>query len=49
MRAIVFRAPSEVSVEELPDPRIEAPGTAIMRITTGHRTAEEGHHDGHRA
>ena len=34
MRAIVYKGPNEVSVETVPDPRIESPGDAIVRITS---------------
>jgi glutathione-independent formaldehyde dehydrogenase len=34
MKAIVYRGPYSVSVEEVPDPRIETPLDAIVRITT---------------
>lgn len=34
MRAVVWKAPYQVSVEEVEDPRIEAPGDALVRLTT---------------
>jgi len=34
MRAVVYRKPFEVAVEEVPDPRIEHPSDAIVRITS---------------
>jgi glutathione-independent formaldehyde dehydrogenase len=34
MKAVVFQGPRNVSVEEVTDPRIEAPSDAIVRITT---------------
>ena len=34
MRAIVFKQRNEVSVEDVPDPEIEAPTDAIVRITS---------------
>ena len=34
MRAVVYRKPFEVAVEEVPDPRIEHPNDAIIRITS---------------
>jgi glutathione-independent formaldehyde dehydrogenase len=34
MRAVVYRKPFEVAVEEVPDPRIEHPNDAIVRITS---------------
>jgi alcohol dehydrogenase len=33
MRGIVFNAPGDVSVEEVPDARIETPGDAVVRVT----------------
>ena len=34
MRAVVYRKPFEVAVEEVPDPRIEQPNDVIVRITS---------------
>lgn len=34
MQAVVYKGKNNVSVEEVPDPKIEAPGDAIIRITT---------------
>src|SRR3712207_851089 len=34
VRAVVYRRPNEVAVEEVPDPRIEQPSDAIVRITS---------------
>ncbi|MFI6821113.1 glutathione-independent formaldehyde dehydrogenase [Micromonospora sp. NPDC050187] len=34
MKAVVYQGPRTVRVEEVPDPRIEAPTDAIVRITT---------------
>ena len=34
MLAVVYKGKNNVSVEEVPDPKIEAPGDAIIRITT---------------
>lgn len=34
MKAVVYKGKNEVAVEEVPDPKIEAPGDAIIRITT---------------
>lgn len=34
MKAVVYRGPYRVAVEEVPDPRIETPLDAIVRITT---------------
>ena len=33
MRATVFHAPGDVRVEQVPDPRIEAPTDAVVRVT----------------
>ena len=33
MRATVFQAPGDVRVEEVPDPRIEQPTDAVVRVT----------------
>ncbi|WP_129337448.1 glutathione-independent formaldehyde dehydrogenase [Cellulomonas endophytica] len=34
MRAVVYRGPRQVEVTDVPDARIEAPGDAVVRITT---------------
>ncbi|MFD0853470.1 alcohol dehydrogenase catalytic domain-containing protein, partial [Actinomadura adrarensis] len=34
MRAVVYRKPFEIAVEEVPDPRIEQPNDVIVRITS---------------
>ncbi len=34
MRAVVYRKPFDVAVEEVPDPRIEQPNDVIVRITS---------------
>jgi glutathione-independent formaldehyde dehydrogenase len=34
MRALVYHGPRQVSVDEVPDARIERPGDALVRITT---------------
>ncbi|NKQ51736.1 alcohol dehydrogenase catalytic domain-containing protein [Amycolatopsis sp. K13G38] len=34
MRAVVYRGPREVTVEQVPDPEIQQPTDAIVRITT---------------
>jgi glutathione-independent formaldehyde dehydrogenase len=34
VRAVVFQGPFEVAVEDVPDPRIEKPQDAVIRITT---------------
>jgi threonine dehydrogenase-like Zn-dependent dehydrogenase len=33
MKAVVFRSPGEIGVEEWPEPSIEQPGDAIVRVT----------------
>jgi glutathione-independent formaldehyde dehydrogenase len=59
VRAVVYRGPREVAVEQVPDPKIEDPTDAIVRITTtnicgsdlhmyeGRTSAEEGKILGH--
>lgn len=34
MKAVVYRAPYQVAVEEVPEPRIEAPNDAIIKVTS---------------
>ncbi len=34
MKAVVYQGPYQVAVEDVPQPRIEAPGDALVRITT---------------
>ena len=34
MRAVVYQKPFDVAVQEVPDPRIEHPADAIVRITS---------------
>ena len=34
MKAVVYKGKDRVAVEDVPDPRIEAPGDAVVRITT---------------
>ena len=43
MKALVFKAPYEVAVEEVPDPRIEAPLDAVIRITTANICGSDLH------
>ena len=59
MKAVVFQAPGRVSVEDRPEPVIEAPGDAIVRVTmtavcgsdllayTGRRPRQAGSGMGH--
>ena len=32
MRAVTFQAPGEIRVDEKPDPELESPGDAIVRV-----------------
>ncbi len=34
MKAVVYQEPFKVTVEQMPDPKIEAPTDAVVRITT---------------
>jgi glutathione-independent formaldehyde dehydrogenase len=34
MKAVVYKSPRTIAVENLDDPRIEEPGDAIIKITT---------------
>ncbi len=34
MKAVVYNGPRDVRVEQVPDPRIEAPGDVIVKVTT---------------
>ncbi|MDB5748747.1 MAG: aldehyde dehydrogenase [Massilia sp.] len=34
MKAVVYRGPRNVAVEDVPDPKIERPTDAIVKITT---------------
>lgn len=34
MKAVVYKGPYQVAVEEVPEPRIEAPGDALIQVTT---------------
>lgn len=34
MKAVVYQGPYQLAVEDVPQPRIEAPGDALVRITT---------------
>ncbi len=34
MRAVVYHGPGDRRLEHVPDPRIEAPGDVIVRLTT---------------
>lgn len=59
MKSVVFQAPGRVSVEERPEPELEAPGDAIVRVTmtavcgsdllpyTGRRSRQAGAGMGH--
>ena len=45
MKAVVYRTPKHVSVDEVPDPTIEHPRDAILRVQAGqapvHRYVDE--------
>ncbi len=43
MRAVVFKGPFEVDVESVPDPRIEQPLDAVVRITTANICGSDLH------
>jgi glutathione-independent formaldehyde dehydrogenase len=43
MRAVVFKAPFELSVEDVPDPTIEEPLDAVIRITTANICGSDLH------
>lgn len=43
MKAVVFHGPREISVDEVPDPRIEAPLDAVVRITTANICGSDLH------
>ena len=34
MKAVVYRGPNQVAVEDVPDPKIERPTDAIIKITS---------------
>jgi glutathione-independent formaldehyde dehydrogenase len=34
LKAVVYQEPFKVTVEQMPDPKIEAPTDAVVRITT---------------
>ena len=34
MKAVAYQEPFKVTVEQMPDPKIEAPTDAVVRITT---------------
>jgi threonine dehydrogenase-like Zn-dependent dehydrogenase len=46
MRAIVYKKPNSVSVESVPDPKIEAPTDAVVRITSAGICGSDLHRDG---
>jgi len=43
MKAVVFKAPYELAIEEVPDPRIEGPLDAVIRITTANICGSDLH------
>nr|WP_235366228.1 hypothetical protein [Caballeronia sp. GACF5] len=42
MKAVVYRGPREVTVENVPDPKIERPTDAIARPRRVHRRGRNG-------
>jgi hypothetical protein len=45
MRAVVWKKPYTVEVEEVKDPRVEEPTDAILRLTTARRTGTPARSD----
>jgi glutathione-independent formaldehyde dehydrogenase len=43
MKAVVYQEPNKVTVEQMPDPKIEAPTDAIIRITTSNICGSDLH------
>jgi glutathione-independent formaldehyde dehydrogenase len=43
MKAVVYRGPFQVAVEDVDDPRIEAPSDAIVRVTTSNICGSDLH------
>ena len=43
MKAVVYKGPFDVAVEQVPDPRIEEPLDAIIRITTANICGSDLH------
>ena len=43
MKAVVYQEPHKVTVEQMPDPKIEAPTDAIIRITTSNICGSDLH------
>jgi glutathione-independent formaldehyde dehydrogenase len=43
VQAVVYKGPFSVAVEEVPDPRIEAPNDALVRITTSNICGSDLH------
>jgi glutathione-independent formaldehyde dehydrogenase len=43
VKAVVYQGPYEVTVERVPDPEIEAPNDAIIRLTTTNICASDLH------
>src|ERR1700712_4753757 len=43
MKAVVFHGPRELAVEEVPDPSIEEPLDAVIRITTANICGSDLH------
>jgi glutathione-independent formaldehyde dehydrogenase len=43
MKAVVYKGPFDIAVEEVPDPKIEQPLDAIIRITTANICGSDLH------
>ena len=43
MKAVVYKAPFQVAVEEVPEPRIQAPNDAIIRVTSANICGSDLH------
>ena len=43
MKAVVYKGPYQVAVEEVPQPRIEAPGDALIKVTTSNICGSDLH------
>lgn len=43
MKAVVYKGPFEVAVDEVPDPKIEQPLDAIIRVTTANICGSDLH------
>jgi glutathione-independent formaldehyde dehydrogenase len=43
VKAVVYKGPYKVAVEEVPDPRVEAPGDALIKVTTSNICGSDLH------